>query len=189
VIASPASRSLILCLVRPYIVLPLDKLPPAARRILNCANQMFAVYFWKTVIQPQLLQRVDFQKAYVGLERSTVESSLLAIRAFDDFARDGRSRADDLVASDFPGFSPTFAGIAASERNKINKKIMHLTHLDLAAPVEGYSYKDALAAVVPVAVAFCDHIMAALPDTDRLHQFAAETKVVCERVRSEYIDR
>ncbi len=170
-------------------MIPPDKLPYAARRVLNCINQMFAVYFWKTAIQPRLLKHDDLDTPYLALENSTVESSLLAIRAFDDFVRNTRNRADDLLASDFPGYSPISSGIDPAERTKINKQIMHLTHLDLEAAVQGYSYRDTLARLVPVAIAFCDHVITRVRDEDRLHEFAADTKIVCDTVRSQYINR
>ncbi len=150
---------------------------------------MFAVYFWKTAIQPRLPKCDDLETPYLALENSTVESSLLAIRAFDDFVRNTRNRSDDLLASDFPGCSITSSGMDPAERTKINKQIMHLTHLEMESAIQGYSYRDALAGVVPAAIGFCDHIIATIADHDRLHEFAAGTKIVCDTVRSQYINR
>jgi|GEM_PF-4190563 len=166
-----------------------DQLPAAAIRVLNCINQTLAIYFWKNVLQPRMPKDSDLDRPYLALENACVDSSLFALRAFDEFVRSSKTRMDDLVASDFPGLSLSSAGIDILERNKINKYIAHLTHLDLDTQIQTYSYRDCLAVVIDPAIAFCKYAKDCLPNVNTLHDLADGTKAICESVHEEYVSR
>ena len=112
-----------------------------------------------------------------------------ALRAFDDFVAGVGDRNDDLKTSDFPGLIVEALGIGSSERRNINKKIAHLTHLDLHQEDHRYSYRKSLKAVLPRAVDFCDYVVSSLPDDRGLHALALRTKEVCHRVLKNYVNR
>jgi hypothetical protein len=150
---------------------------------------MLAIYFWKTGLQPRLPRDSDLELPYVALENACVDSSLVALRAFEDFVTAHRSKPDDLIATDFPGLAITSPGIGLDQRTKINKHIAHLTHLDLEDELHCYSYRDCLDAVMAAAIAFCDHVVEKISDDHGLHQFAVGTKEVCVAVRDNYVNR
>jgi len=163
--------------------------PHAARRVLNAVSQMFAVYFWKTALKSRFEADEDLRLPSIALENATVESSLIAIRAFDDFIQSKKNRPDDLVATDFEHLSITGQGICDSERTKINKQIVHLTTIDLSSDRQGYSYRQSLEAVLPAAIAFCVYVAKELSSDSSLAKFAAETKEVCESIKTNYVDK
>jgi hypothetical protein len=163
--------------------------PHAARRVLGTINQMFATYFWKTALQPRFEQDPDLRLPSIALENATVESSLIAIRAFDDFVQSNRNRPDDLIASDFHFLAITGHGISASERTRINKQIAHLTKIDLSSERQGFSYRESLAAVVPAAISFCEYVTTELSSDPALICFAQDTKEVCALVNAAYVNR
>ena len=125
--------------------------------------------------------------AYAAVAIATVQSSLIAIRAFDDFCRCAGKQSDDLLASDFPGLEVHYIGIGIRERTKINKRIMHLTHMDLDISDHAYSYAEALKKLIPQAIHFCNHVITLIPDCEDLHQFASDTSTVCQRVYDYYV--
>jgi hypothetical protein len=80
-------------------------------------------------------------------------------------------------------------GIGSSERRNINKKIAHLTHLDLHQDDHRYPYRNSLKAMLSRAVEFCDYVVLSLPDDRGLHAFASGTKDVCHRMLKNYVNR
>ena len=131
----------------------------------------------------------DLDQPCLALENACVDSSLFALRAFDDFVRSSNTRPDDLSVKNFPGLSLSGVGIDLAERNKINKYIAHLTHLDLESQTRAYSYRSCLAVVIGPAMDFCDYSVASVPDVNHLHEFARETKTVCEFVKDSYVSK
>lgn len=163
--------------------------PNAARRVLNAINQMFAVYFWKTALKSKFEADEDLRLPSIAFDNATVESSLIAIRAFDDFIQSKKKSADDLVANDFDHLSLSGQGICSLERTKINKQIAHLTTIDLSSDRQGYSYHQSLEAVLPAAIAFCEYVATELSYCSSLTIFATETKEVCEMIRANYVNK
>lgn len=163
--------------------------PHASRKVLNVIHQMFAVYFWRTRLSKRFEQDEDLRETIIAFENGMVESSLIAMRAFDDFAQSRRSHTDDLAAEDFVGLSLQTTGIAVDERSRINKHIAHLTHLDLTTQEQSYSYKNSLSAIVPAAIEFCDYVAREVPDDKSLVVFASDIKEVCAVVEREYLQR
>jgi hypothetical protein len=163
--------------------------PNAARRVLNTVNQMFVVYFWKTVFMPRFEGADQLHLPSIALENATVESSLIAIRAFDDFIKSNKKHPDDLVAIDFPFLSLSGNGICNLERVKINKQIAHLTTIDLSSNSQTYSYRKSLGAVIPAAIKFCEYVANELSDDSSLAVFATDTKRVCEMMVANYVNK
>jgi hypothetical protein len=163
--------------------------PQAARRVLSTVSQMFAVYFWKTALKSRFEANEDLRLPSIALENATVESSLIAIRAFDDFIQSKKNHADDLVASDFDHLALSGQGICRLERTKINKQIAHLTTIDLSSDRQGYSYRQSLEAVLPAAIAFCEYVATELSSDPSLTIFATETKEICEIIRANYVNK
>jgi hypothetical protein len=163
--------------------------PHAARRVLNTISQMFAVYFWKTALKPRFEVEEDLRLPSIALENATIESSLIAIRAFDDFIQSKRTHTDDLVATDFEHLSLSGKGINVQERTKINKQIAHLTTIDLSSDRHGYSYRESLDVVLPAAISFCDYVAKELSHDPSLKIFATETKKVCKMILSTYVNK
>ncbi len=165
-----------------------DQLTSAARRVLNGINQFLTIYFWKTALQPRLPQDPDLDLPYVALENACIDSSMVAMRAFEDFVSSNRRYQTDLIAGDFPGLTLSTTGLPSDERNKINQHIAHLTHLDLEHDTRSYGYRACLAAIITPAIEFCDHVVTTIPDEQNLHEFARGTKTVCEAVRDTYVN-
>ena len=164
------------------------EITPAAKRILSCLNQMLAVYYWKAKLRPEMPNNEDLDRPYIALENACLDSSLFAIRAFDDFCRSKRNHKDDLIASDFDGFTYDYTGIPKLQRSRINKLIAHLTNMDIQEDVHCYPYRDYLAVVIDPAIAFCDYLITSVPNDDGLHNFASGTKLVIESVFEEYVN-
>lgn len=168
-------------------MIPQNKLPFAAHRILDCINQMFANYFWQTAIKQRLPAIKDLKIAYIALENSTVVSSLISIRAFDDFANNRRHKNDDLIASDFPAWSFNQACIDSHERTRINKLILHMTHMELDTGDQKHLYRNYLETLLPTAILFCDHVLTTFATDNPLCEFADSTNIVCNKVWDQYI--
>lgn len=163
--------------------------PHAARRVLNTINQMFAAYFWTIALRPRFEVEEGLHLPSIAIENATVESSLISIRAFDDFIQSKKKKTDDLVAINFDKLSLSGQGICIQERIKINKQIAHLTTIDLSSDRQDYSYRQSLDAVLPAAILFCDYVAKELSHDPSLKLFATETKEVCEMISSKYVNR
>jgi len=55
------------------------------RAVLDPINQVFCAYFWKTCLESAFVKDTTVHRAYIGVENAVVESTLVNIRAFDDF--------------------------------------------------------------------------------------------------------
>ena len=163
--------------------------PHAAHRVLNTVNQMFAVYFWKTALKRRFKDDENLFLPSIAVENATVESSLLAIRAFDDFIKSNKKYLNELVASDFENLALNGRGICSFERKKINKQIAHLTTIDLSSDSQGYSYRQSLEVVLPSAIAFCDYVSREEFADSSLVCFADDTKEICELVDTNYVNK
>jgi len=81
---------------------------------------------WMAAVKPKLdEQQLFLPYEYGAIANSCLTSSLLAIRKFDDFFKDKKSRHDDVTVSDF-GYQPSNI-LTDAERKDINKRIAHFT--------------------------------------------------------------
>ncbi|MDA1272804.1 MAG: hypothetical protein O2960_01955 [Verrucomicrobia bacterium] len=163
------------------------KLRDGVRSVLNTINQMFCAYFWKTCLETVFVTDATVHQARVGVENAAIESSLINIRAFDDFCIGVRKHSDDLVPSDFPGLSLGGAFLG-DERRDINKQIAHLTHVSLGATTQPYPYKKILAAAVPRVREFCAYASTTTATDRGLAVFIDETLHVLEHVSQSYLN-
>jgi len=155
------------------------------RAVLDTINQMFCAYFWKTCLESALVKDTTVHQAYIGVENAVVESTLINIRAFDDFCNGVRKRPDDLVPSDFPGLNlgRAFLGNA---RQDINKQIAHLTHVSLGRAMRPYPYKRILTAALPRVREFCAYARTVTSRDRGLATFVCETIQVIEHIYGVY---
>jgi hypothetical protein len=81
---------------------------------------------WKAAVKPKLNeQQLSLPYEYDAIAMSCLTSSLLAIRKFDDFFKNKKTRHDDVIVSDF-GYQPSSI-LTNEERKNINKRIAHFT--------------------------------------------------------------
>lgn len=81
---------------------------------------------WIAAVKPKLdEQQLFLPYEYGAIAMSCLASSLLAIRKFDDFFRDKKTRHDDVTVSDF-GYEQ-ISILTNEERKDINKRIAHFT--------------------------------------------------------------
>lgn len=81
---------------------------------------------WVVAVKPKLdEQQLSLPYEYGAIATSCLTSSLLAIRKFDDFFKDKKTRHDDVTVSDF-GYQPSCI-LTSEERKDINKRIAHFT--------------------------------------------------------------
>lgn len=90
----------------------------------------FALYVWKMQLLPRLLPHKSEIELYTRIgQNAAVESSLVRIRTLDDFflPPDQTRFDDDVLAHDF-GFRQVGSPLGTSERNRINKLIVHMSY-------------------------------------------------------------
>jgi hypothetical protein len=114
--------------------------------ICECINHCFAFALWCK----DFVEFLDPGDMVAGLDRgaevvsdATRLTSFLSLRKLDDFLRGTKSKAGDLIASDFGIDVPSVLGdvgktfLTTTERDKINKQAAHLTeHLWLDPDTE-----------------------------------------------------
>lgn len=91
------------------------------------------------------------------MHNAAIESTLISIRAFDDFCRNKREHADDLLAGDFPDLSIGNRFLDLADRRRINKQVAHLTHVSVGQATSSYHYREFLSAAIPRARQFCHY--------------------------------
>ena len=81
---------------------------------------------WMAAVKPRLdEQQLFLPYEYGAIAMSCLTGSLLAIRKFDDFFKDKKTRHDDVTVSDF-SYKPSSI-LTNAERQDINKRIAHFT--------------------------------------------------------------
>jgi hypothetical protein len=160
----------------------------AATRVLNCINQMFLAYFWQTNLAEFFPKGDAYDRPKDAVHNACVDSTLTSIRSFGHFL-DGKGRKDDLMASMFPGFIPPPTQLDPKEREKINKKVAHMTLRDLEDEVHPYAYENSLRQLIPAAIAFCNYVCTKNWASNNLKQFAEDTKQICQLLQKTYLSR
>lgn len=166
-----------------------NKLHEAVRVVLHTINQMLCAYFWQRCLAPKFITDDTVHHARIGMENAATESSLIAIRALDEFCRAGRRYPDDLLPDNFPGLHFSGGFLDDESRRRINKEIAHLTHMALSDPVRSYRYRDFLAAALPHARHFCHYAKTGRVAPDhQLDHFISETLEVLQHVDDHYVN-
>ncbi len=94
--------------------------------VCSTVSACFSYVSWMAVVKPKLdEEQIFLPYEYGAIAISCLTSSLLAIRKFDDFFQDKKTRHDDVAVSDF-GYEPSCI-LTNAERKDINKRIAHFT--------------------------------------------------------------
>lgn len=94
--------------------------------VCSSVSACFSYVSWVAAVKPRLdEQRLFMPYEYGAIQISCLTSCLLAIRKFDDFFKDKKSRHDDVTVSDF-GYEKRII-LTNAERREINKRIAHFT--------------------------------------------------------------
>jgi hypothetical protein len=151
---------------------------------------MLCAYFWQTSLEPKFKDDPALRRAVIGMHNAAIESTLISIRAFDDFCRNKREHQDDLLAGDFPELSIETRFLDLTDRRRINKQVAHLTHVSVGQAESSYHYREFLSAALPRARQFCHYCESDTVSPDaQLAAFVRETLNVIQSVEAHYIKR
>jgi len=141
----------------PPVQLNGDEFRKAASCVLQNIGQIFCIFFWDGIGEPNLaLLPVEVNDAF---KNACLESSLIQLRAFDDFCCSRRLRDDDLVPDNFPGLTSNVGFLTGQDRLEINKRIAHFTLHGADRVPYGYDYRRYLAGAIPQALRFCQYLL------------------------------
>ena len=124
-------------------------------RILQTIDNAVLHRFWVTDIRPEIQKTKLTAEILTALDNSTAISSLISVRALDDFFRGARREPDDFTVKDLPFSTSNAAFLSATERKSINKHIVHLTNLQMIQNREKYDYRSFLRRLIPQARSLC----------------------------------
>lgn len=102
----------------------------ALDRLHTRVTQCFTLLIWRNRARPVLQLVPGFGDENLSLlQNAAIETSLLSVRALNEFfrPRTRQTRADDVVADDYPGFSTPGPFLTEVEARELNKRVFHIT--------------------------------------------------------------
>ncbi|MBI5425736.1 MAG: hypothetical protein HZA32_16800 [Opitutae bacterium] len=141
----------------------------ALDRLHTRACQCFTLMIWITKFRPVLQPgNEDGYELLTLMSNASIETSLLSFRCLNEFfrKRDGKHRADDVVAEDFYGFVSAGPFLSEEESRAVNKRVMHLTYHEIPLNQIGWQIADWTTRGIPRVVEFLEHLTRTLPATD-----------------------
>lgn len=98
------------------------------RDFCSVLDQSAVGFYWIWILWPKLeSQGLPRDESIDAVRNATIESSLVAIRAIDEFFSAKAGRPTDIRAMDYSGFSPPSRFLEKCEFDLIGRRIAHLT--------------------------------------------------------------
>ena len=127
--------------------------------VLQVVDQLPCAIFWRFGYRrftPDLKYK---EQAYAGVARACLESTLMSLRALDEFFQTG-GYPDDIRAEDYPGFQDVGGFLTRSKRDRINKHIAHFTVERASNRVLLWAYKAEIVNAAVKVTKFLDYLIA-----------------------------
>ncbi len=132
--------------------LPREQLLGGLPHVLDTFDQAGALYAWRVISKGLPAAAKDGHLGHV-VGQASLESSLVNLRALNEFFRARQSIQDDMRATQWPGYTTPGPFMSEDDEKEINKRLAHLTwHRE--TPHEGHFVRKNLGLAVERIVHF-----------------------------------